>query len=147
VEEECNKFNYVREWYTILKKIFFGVIIIVGVSYLITILGKSYFELQGLYQRGELEFAPSLKVSLVGVAIGVLFEFNGLWKVINGSIKINWFIVPGIILLIIAFLPSYYTIQFPIIETWDIQFLSYTEIHVAIDILAGILLVRSFAKN
>jgi hypothetical protein len=136
-----------REWFPILKKIFIGVIIVGGIGYLITILGKSYFELQGLFQRGELAFPLSLKVSLVGFAIGVLFEFNSLWKIINGFIKINWLIVPGIILLIIAFLPSYYTMQFPIIETRDIQFLSYTEIHVAIDILAGILFVRSFAKN
>ncbi|ENH97741.1 hypothetical protein J416_04236 [Gracilibacillus halophilus YIM-C55.5] len=63
-------------------------------------------------ERADNPHIPLLKMSLWAFLFGILTEWKALKNIIlKGNIKINWILVPSILLAIISFIPRMYWIK------------------------------------
>ncbi|MCP8616052.1 hypothetical protein [Salirhabdus salicampi] len=89
---------------------------------------------------------PLLKMSLWAFLFGMLVEWNGLNNIIlNRNLKVNWLLVPAILLAIISFIPRIYWVAwFGANIPFFIEMFLLAETQILLTALSGILLVRSF---
>jgi hypothetical protein len=96
-----------------------------------------------------------LYTSVLGVLFGFLIEWRNCLKIFGGYIKINCLLLPSVILLIVSLLPiTYKMIKLGILGTsyrviphgiFLAPLLNSTTI-IIVNVLVGVLLVRSFVK-
>ncbi|MFZ3580242.1 hypothetical protein [Virgibacillus sp. DJP39] len=89
---------------------------------------------------------PLLKMSLWSFLFGILIEWKGLKNIIlKGNFKVNWLVVPSVLLAIISFIPRMYWVKwFSIDIPFFIEMFLLAETQILLTALSGILLVRSF---
>ncbi|GGM41260.1 hypothetical protein GCM10011351_29310 [Paraliobacillus quinghaiensis] len=93
-------------------------------------------------------------MTLLSILLGVLIEWKRLLKIITGNLKLNWLIVPSVILLIISLIPmSLIVEQLGFVSYHNflqgILFAPLQDINtiLILGILSGILLIRSLIKD
>lgn len=93
-------------------------------------------------------------ISLLSVLFGVLIESRRFLTIFTGSLKVNWLIIPSLILLVISLLPHTYTFYYIGISSYrhfphGILFAPLQNTHtlIMLGILTGVLLVRSLVKD
>lgn len=107
-----------------------------------------YEEIQRLINEMNPRAIPYVMLTLYGILIGIFIEWRGLKLILSGDIKINWLIIPSLLVLIIGFIPDYnWFYWFGVGEPWFIEPLRFRESQMAIDIIAGILLIRSLTNK
>ncbi|WP_223292457.1 hypothetical protein, partial [Salipaludibacillus neizhouensis] len=89
----------------------------------------------------------SILLSVLYFLFGILIETKRVIKVFSKKIRINWLQFSFVVILILlVFVPTqYWLILFP--HNFLISFISRLEIQVILNVLAGILFVRSFDKE
>ncbi|WP_443258408.1 hypothetical protein [Virgibacillus sp. L01] len=100
-------------------------------------------------KRADNPQLPLLKMSLWAFLFGILTEWKALKNIIlKGSIKINWLVVPAIILAIISFIPRMYWVKwFGINIPFFIEMFLLAETQILLTASSGILLARSFNRK
>ncbi|KGX87141.1 hypothetical protein [Pontibacillus marinus] len=93
-------------------------------------------------------------ISLLSILFGILIEWKRVLKILKGDLKINWLMIPTVILLMISLTPYTYTFKFVGIASFrhipfGILFAPMQQTHVLlmIGILTGIMLVRSLKND
>ncbi|RKL65882.1 hypothetical protein CR203_18710 [Salipaludibacillus neizhouensis] len=89
----------------------------------------------------------SILLSLLYFLFGILIETKRLIKVFSKKVRVNWLQFSFVVILILlVFVPTaYWLMLFP--HNFLISFISKLEIQVILNVLAGILFVRSFYKE
>ncbi|HBC93436.1 MAG TPA: hypothetical protein DCZ10_11235 [Pelotomaculum sp.] len=120
--------------------------VIITIFILIFAMEKTFMEIRRVNEEPLIE---TLKISLLGFIFGIIIEWQNL-QIFKKPFKINLLIIPAIILTIISFVPRSYWAFFSISNEyfgWLLAPLMFSEIHLVLNILAGILLVRSFVNS
>ncbi len=103
----------------------------------------------GSLSEGEFSLLYT-KLSLWAFLFGVLMEWNGISRIIQGEWKFNWVtLIPTAIISILVFIPNFYWVKWygaigP--EDFFLNIFQIPETHIILAVLAGTLLVRSFEK-
>lgn len=89
---------------------------------------------------------PLLKMSLWAFLFGILIEWKALKNILfKGIFKVNWLVIPSVLLSIISFIPRTYWVKcFSIDIPFFIKIFLLAETQILLTALSGILLVRSF---
>lgn len=118
--------------------------------FLLYLMTDTYGEIQKAKKELILYKMPIslVKMSIWAFLFGVLTEWKGLKKITKKEIKINRCIIPTVIITVVSFIPSFYwTLWFGVDTVWFIEPLRYPHSHITLNVLAGILLVRSLTKE
>jgi hypothetical protein len=93
-------------------------------------------------------------ISLLSILLGILVEWKKLLNILKGKIKVNWLFIPSVILLVASLVPSTYMILFFGFTSYQtlphgllIAPFQNTHTILILNILAGILIIRSLAKG
>jgi hypothetical protein len=97
----------------------------------------------------------NLYISVLSILFGFLIEWRNLLKVLGGNIRITWLFFPSVILLIVSLLPITYTLyKFGMGMSYRViphgillAPLQNPTTIIILNVLAGILLVRSLLKR
>lgn len=90
------------------KKMFFFTSIFIGMIVLLYLMTNTFWEVRQAVEKVYRPQIPLMKMSLWGFLFGILIEWKTLKSIIKGNIKINWLLIPAIILIIACFIPSLY---------------------------------------
>jgi len=89
-----------------------------------------------------------MKMTLWGVLFGVLLESKRVIAIILGNFKLNWLLVPTMILFVLVFIPRTYVLHwFGVGEPFYIWMFLVPDTHMVLSILAGVFLVRSLTPS
>ncbi|MCF8012191.1 MAG: hypothetical protein K9L56_13025 [Clostridiales bacterium] len=101
-----------------------------------------------------------LKISFLSFLFGLLMEYNGIKKIVKKEIEINkLLLIITLIILVSSFIPVYYWMKwqgylliipyeiFYKVLTWPLQPLRYLETQALLNVLSGVLLVRSLTNK
>ncbi|KGX83205.1 hypothetical protein [Pontibacillus marinus] len=107
-----------------------------------------YWNIQELINKMDTTPIPYIKLTVYGMLIGILVEWYSLNAIFKGHFKVNWLIVPTLLLMILAFIPDYYWFAwFGVGKPWFVAPFRFRESQMALDIITGILLVRSLSNG
>ncbi|WP_099156956.1 hypothetical protein [Virgibacillus ndiopensis] len=115
---------------------------------LLYLMVDDYYELQVAGERASDDtFTLQITMALWGFLFGVLMEWKGLEKLISREFTFNWkLLIPTVVLAIFVFIPNiYWVIWFGISENFYLNIFLLPETHMISSVLAGNMLVRSFA--
>jgi len=106
---------------------------------------KTYFEVKQAIDKNITSDPLMMKMSLWFFLFGVFMEWEGLGRLFKGYVKVNWLIVPAVVLTVLSFIPSYYWIPwFGVGYPFDMLWVPNT--HTLLTAASGILFVRSLRK-
>jgi hypothetical protein len=115
---------------------------------LLYLMTNTFWEVRDSMKRVYQPQLPIFKMSLWGFFFGFLIEWKPLKKIIKGNIKVNWLLVPAILLITVSFIPRlYWVLWFGMGTPFYIEMLTMAEIQMLLNVFSGILLVRSFSEN
>ena len=115
---------------------------------LLYLMTTTFWEIRNSVEKLSNPQFPLLKMSFWFFLFGVLLEWKALNNIVQGNLKVNWLIVPGILLTLISFIPRiYWSFWFGSGKPFYLEMLEIAEIQSLLTVLAGILLVRSFNKE
>ncbi|QHE52688.1 hypothetical protein [Pontibacillus sp. HMF3514] len=118
------------------------------VALLIFLVADMYWTIQELIKKMDSTPIPYIKLTIYGMLIGILVEWFSLKAIFQGNFKVNWLFVPTLFLMVLAFIPDYYWFSwFGVGKPWFVSPFRYRESQMALDIITGILLVRSLTNN
>ncbi|WP_143015301.1 hypothetical protein [Halobacillus aidingensis] len=115
----------------------------VGLLYLMI---GNYHELQTAMQRAsEDSFTLLMTMSLWAFLFGILMGWKALYNIIfEKRIKVNWIIIPSIILAIISFIPRVYWVKwFSLDLPFFIEMFQVPETQILLTAFSGLLFIRS----
>lgn len=136
-----------------LKKYIWPIIIAVCLYVIFVLVGKVHWEIQEAVQRFSSTGVNSvIKLNLLAFLFGLLIEWQGLKKILQGEIKVKKFILIPIIIFFLGIIPNYYWMYwFGVgmsgIKMGTVNALLVYESHILLMVLAGVLLVRSLVKR
>lgn len=88
-----------------------------------------------------------LIMSLWGFLFGVLIEWQALIKIIKGNLKITWLLIPASALTCISFIPRVYWVEWFGLGSFYVEMLTSAEIQLLLNVLSGILIMRSLCEK
>jgi hypothetical protein len=122
--------------------------IVTGMVVLLYLMTNTFWEVRDSIEKVYKPQLPIFKMSLWGFLFGILIEWKPLKRIMKGNIKVNWLLVPAILLIIVSFIPRlYWLLWFGMGNPFYIEMLSMAEIQTLLNVFSGILLVRSFSEN
>ncbi|MDQ0353007.1 putative membrane protein [Alkalibacillus filiformis] len=123
-----------------------SIAVVVGMLVLLFIFTTTYADFQQALERAEYKISHFVLISLWAFLFGVLIEWKALGQIIfEKRIKVNWLIVPAIILTILTFIPRlYWIVWFGFGQPFFIEVFTIPETQILLTALAGILVVRAF---
>lgn len=144
-------------WKTIKKFIQYLVVFIIGLiilNIIAEILRSMAMDVEGIIRIDAERLWNYFYISLLSILFGTLIEWKRVLKILKGDLKINWLMIPTVILLIISLIPYTYTFQLVGIASFrHIPFgilfapMQHTHTLFMLGILSGIMLVRSLKKD
>ncbi|KUO62626.1 MAG: hypothetical protein APF84_02455 [Gracilibacter sp. BRH_c7a] len=135
-----------------MKKYFPPLILGVSLFLIIFFVGQFYYEfLQEIREMRSPLWTwtqAEIKVNFLALLFGFLIEWNGLKAIFNRKIKVNWLMIPAVLLMILGFIPIaqwqlWFGVAWTGLKHGTIHALAVKESHIMVMILAGVLLVRS----
>jgi uncharacterized protein YacL len=127
-----------------MKDRIFKAIVSVIVVILIFLIADMYWTIRDLIEKNITTGVPYIKSTLYGMFIGILVEWYSLRSILQGNFKLNWLFAPTLVILILVFIPEYYWYNwFGLGGPWFVEPFKYRESQIALDIIAGILFIRS----
>lgn len=137
-----------------MKKYFQPLILGISLFLIIFFVGQFYYEFQQEIRqmRSPLWTQAEIKVNLLGFLFGFLIEWSGLKAIYNRKIKVNWLMIPAILLILIGFIPIvqwqlWFGVAWTGLKHGTVHALAVKESHIMVMILAGVLFVRSIART
>ncbi|MGM8215801.1 hypothetical protein ACLIA0_09545 [Bacillaceae bacterium W0354] len=107
----------------------------------------TYWEVQKSTDTMDKPQVPLLKMSLWAFFFGMLIEWRALLNIIQGNIRVNWLLIPAILLVIVSFIPRVYWVKwFGLGTPFYLDIFKIAEVQILLTALSGILFVRSFNK-
>lgn len=102
-----------------------------------------YWEYRQTLKRAEVDHVQFFLMTLYPLIIGILVEWKSLKQLIKGEFQINLLLIPAIIMLILAFIPNIYWTYWFGVGLWYVDILTISQTSVVIDLIAGVLFIRS----
>ena len=92
---------------------------------------------------------PQIQISFMAMIFGIVMEWRSLIQLFKRQLSVNWFIfVIAIILIIVSLIPTiYWTLWFGFDKGLLIGPLRMNATHILLNVLSGILLIRSLTKQ
>ncbi|MDV2582758.1 hypothetical protein [Alkalibacillus haloalkaliphilus] len=127
------------------KKWLSSIAVVVGMLVLLFIFTTTYADFQQALERAEYKISHFVLISLCVFLFGVLIEWKALGRIIfEKRVKVNWLIIPAIILTILTFIPRlYWVVWFGIGQPFFIEVFIIPETKILLTAFAGILFVRA----
>jgi len=138
------------------KQSAFEYIIVILLGVLILNLMVYYYQicLGNSIRMGDAYF-PYIMYSFFGVLFGVLIEWRKLKAIFAGNLSVNWLLLPSLVLLIVGLIPVFCYLYFFGLDYpygikflgWIIDPLKYPVPRIPINVLSGIMIVRSLTDG
>ncbi|GEN45589.1 hypothetical protein [Alkalibacillus haloalkaliphilus] len=126
-----------------------SIAVVVGMLVLLLIFTTTYADFQQALERAEYNISHFVLISLCVFLFGVLIEWKALGRIIfEKRIKVNWLLVPAILLTILTFIPRlYWTAWFGLGGPFFIEVFKIPETQILLTAFAGILFVRALDRR
>jgi len=114
-----------------------------------------HFHQIGAKTRSEFEYFPAIMNSFLAIFFGILIEWKRFKAIFTGNLSVNWLLLPSLVLLIAGLIPVMcYLYVFGLTSPYGIKVLGwivdpfrYTNSRIPINVLSGILIVRSLTNG
>jgi len=117
-----------------------------GLITLMYLMTETFIEIKQATQEGIMSDSLMMKMSLWAFLFGSILEWKGLKRLLKRGIKINWLIIPALIIGVLSFVPRYYwTFQFGLGFPYDMFAIGDTQL--LWNAASGVLLVRGLTSN
>lgn len=132
----------------IQRKYYFYFVIIALIYICLLLMERVYYRQQQALESLNHPEIPMILMSVLAFIIGILIEWDGLKNVLQLKFKINFFLIPFLLITLLSFIPQIYWV-FWVDEKyrWFTIIFQVPQSHVILNVLSGILLVRILSNK